>query len=223
MRLQVMAVAAFAFACGSAQMSSSDAGTLAGASAGGTSGGGFTAGGAAAGGMAAGGSAGGTNGGGAAGGSTAQNDAGVRVCEPARPTTSCDDEGGPLSGVSGSKGTCIAGGAACQCTPPFEANPVTGRCRAAAERQPVCNRYDGIQCMAVLADGGTRPATGTCGTMTIPAGCGCVYDLGSASYRAACARTCTPTIPGDTDCFTLTCGTIACLDNTRCRAANTCR
>lgn len=228
MRLQVMAVAAFVFACGSAQMSSSDAGNSGGGSAGGSSGGGSTAGGmvaggSTAGGMVAGGSAGGTVGGGAAGGTTTQNDAGLRVCEPARPTTSCDDEGGPLSGVSGSKGTCIDSGASCQCTPPFVVNPITGRCRA-AERQPVCNRYDGIQCMAMLADGGfSAAATGTCGTMTIPAGCGCVYDLGSASFRAACARTCTPTIPGETDCFALNCGTIACLDNTRCRAANTCR
>ncbi|MER2565864.1 MAG: hypothetical protein ABTQ32_34385 [Myxococcaceae bacterium] len=102
-------------------------------------------------------------------------------------------------------------------------NPITGRCRAVPGRQPVCNRYDGIQCMAVLADGGFSPATGTCGTMTIPAGCGCVYDLGSATFRSACARTCTPTIPGDTDCFSLNCGSIACLDNTRCTATNTCR
>ncbi len=211
-------------ACGPAVMTT-DAGGSAGGigSAAGGSAGGSAAGGSAAGGSAAGGStAGGSAGGGSAGGSFSLGDGGLRVCEPARPTSSCDDEGGPLSGVSGSKGTCIDSGAACQCTPPFVVNPITGRCRA-AERQPVCNRYDGIQCMAVLADGGFSAATGTCGTMTIPAGCGCVYDLGSASFRAACARTCTPTIPGETDCFALNCGTIACLDNTRCRAANTCR
>jgi hypothetical protein len=224
MRLQVMAVAAFVFACGPAQMISTDAGSSAGGSAGGASGGGTSGGGSAAGVMVAGGSAGGTTGGGTAGGTTVQSDAGVRVCEPARPTTSCDDEGGPLTGVSGLKGTCIRFGAECQCTPPFVVNPVTGRCRAVPERQPVCQRYDGIQCQAVLADGGTRPATGTCGTMTIPSGCGCVRDWATNTFRAACDQTCLKTtLPGDMDCFTLNCGTIACLDDTRCMGANTCR
>lgn len=212
MRVQLLAM--FVCACGPA-MVAVDGGAMAG----GTS---VSAGGAAGGG-AAGGSSGGMVGGGAAGGSTTLRDVGLNVCEPARPTTSCDDEGGPLNGVSGLKGTCVGGGAACQCTPPFMVNPITGRCRAAPERQPVCNRFDGIQCMPVLADGGTPPATGTCGTMTIPAGCGCVYDLGTASFRAACARTCTPTMPGERDCLALNCGAIACLDNTRCRAENTCR
>lgn len=213
MRLQVVVVAAFMAACGPGPMSASDAGSAGGGSAAGASGGG-----------AAGGSAGGAGGGGTAGGSTVPSDAGVSVCAPERPTTSCDDEGGPLNGVSGLKGTCLGGGAACQCTAPYVVNPVTGRCRAVPDRQPVCQRYDGIQCQAVLADGGTRPATGTCGTMTIPSGCGCVHDWRTNTYRAACDQTCLKTtLPGDQDCFTLNCGTIACLDDTRCMGPNTCR
>ncbi|MFZ5439818.1 MAG: hypothetical protein ACOZQL_07400 [Myxococcota bacterium] len=67
---------------------------------------------------------------------------GAPSCLLERPTTSCDDQGGPLGGTSADKGRCVAGdgGAACECA--FQQNPLTGRCVAA----PTGREADGGVC-----------------------------------------------------------------------------
>lgn len=50
-------------------------------------------------------------------------------CYLERPTTSCDDQGGPAAGLSGDKGRCeltADGGRECRCA--YQKNPLTGLC-----------------------------------------------------------------------------------------------
>lgn len=53
------------------------------------------------------------------------------LCFLERPTTSCDDQGGPGTGLSGDKGTCITDHGALRCVCTYRPNPVTGRCLGA--------------------------------------------------------------------------------------------
>jgi len=202
-----------ALGCGRAGLNEgSDGGSSGGGVAGGAVAGGTSA---AGGGSSAGGSsAGGSSGGGSAGGTP------LPLCVLARPTTSCDDEGGPLNGQSNAKGRCGAG-QRCTCTAPFELNPITGRCRAVVI-QAVCLQHDAGGCHAIASDGGAV-ADGTCGSLPLPAGCGCELDFSVNHYRVRCDRTCLPPGDGGLDCQTLNCGSVACLDNTRCLGPSSCR
>jgi hypothetical protein len=113
--------------------------------------------------------------------------------------------------MSALAGTCVA--ERCQCNVGF-ALTSAGTCTASPGGYCVVN--DGMgRCSTLSLDGGTLSG-GLCGSVGIPAGCGC----GGSPPMPRCLGGCAP--GAGTTCVTTNCGSINCLAPLRCIGTNIC-